>query len=84
MWFEPVIGDRKRIDVVITYNQFKYVIELKIWGGAKYFDKAKVQLANYLDREGLDEGYMLVHDFRTRYVQEVIQHDGKKLNVTYV
>ena len=88
MYREPVITDRRRLDVVITYNQFKYVIELKIWYGDAYFELAKTQLADYLEREKLDIGYMIVHDFRKkqhrRYTSELLTVNGKELKVYFV
>ena len=88
MYKEVVISDRKRLDVLITYNQFKYVIELKIWNGEAYYKQAQEQLVGYLNDEGLDDGYMIVHDFRKgehkRSMQERISVEGKELAVYFV
>jgi len=88
MYKEVVISDRKRLDVLITYNQFKYVIELKIWGGQAYYEEAQKQLAEYLEREGLDWGYMIIHDFRKgehlRGTEEQLTMCGKQLDVYFV
>ena len=32
---EVQISEEKRLDLVITYNNFKYIIEMKIWRGAQ-------------------------------------------------
>ena len=32
---EVQVSEEKRLDVVITYNSFKYIIEMKIWRGEK-------------------------------------------------
>ena len=46
---EVQISEEKRLDVVITYNSNKYIIELKVWRGEEYHEKGLKQLANYLD-----------------------------------
>ena len=88
MYREPVISDRRRLDMMVTYNQFKYVIELKIWDGEAYYEAAKQQLADYLERENLDVGYMLIHDFRKkqhrRFTNETVEVNGKVLRVYFV
>lgn len=88
MYREPVISDRRRLDVVITFHQFKYIVELKIWYGKAYYETAKVQLADYLERERLEVGYLIVHDFRKkqhrRNTSEKCTVKNKKLNVYFV
>ena len=59
---EPQISEEKRLDVVITYLQYKYVAELKIWYGQKAHEKGLIQLSNYLDSQALNEGYLLIFD----------------------
>ena len=59
---EPQISDEKRLDIVITYNQFKYIVELKIWYGDVAHEKGLTQLADYLDRQNLQLGYLLIFD----------------------
>lgn len=41
-----------------------YIIELKKWYGKEYHKKGLNQLGEYLEQYGLDEGYLLVFDFR--------------------
>ncbi len=60
---EVQVSEEKRLDVVITYNSFKYIIEMKIWRGLKYHETGLKQLCDYLDIQGLDKGYLLVFDF---------------------
>jgi len=88
MYKEPVISDRKRLDVLIIYHETKYVIELKIWRGQAYYDEAKEQLADYLEREGLAQGYMVIHDFRKQNHQrgevEQVFVDDKVIDVYFV
>lgn len=59
---EPQISEERRLDVVITYNQFKYVAELKVWYGQVAHEKGLNQLADYLERQELQTGYLLIFD----------------------
>ena len=56
---------RGRIDLLITHNQRKYVVETKVWRGEVSFQKGKRQLASYLKLESATEGYYVVFDHRT-------------------
>ena len=55
---------RGRMDIIITYNQQKYIIETKIWRGEHRYQAGKKQLAAYLRAEGVTEGYYVVFDHR--------------------
>ena len=57
-------GQEKRFDIVITYEKQMFIIELKIWYGEEYHKKGEIQLGEYLDQYNLDEGYLLIFDFR--------------------
>lgn len=83
---EVQISEEKRLDIVITYNSFKYIIELKIWNGQKYHEKGLKQLYSYIDNQGLSEGYLVVYNFNKgkEYRQEKVQINGKDIFVVYV
>ena len=55
---------RGRMDILITHNQQKYVVETKIWRGDSRYQAGKKQLAAYLRLEGAVEGYYVVFDHR--------------------
>ncbi len=55
---------RGRMDIIITYNQQKYIIETKIWRGDRRYQAGKKQLVTYLRSEGVTEGYYIVFDHR--------------------
>ena len=55
---------RGRMDLIITYNQEKYIVETKIWRGGNRYLAGKQQLAAYLKLEGAREGYYVVFDHR--------------------
>ncbi len=56
---------RGRMDLLITHNQRKYIVETKVWRGEVSYQKGKRQLASYLKLEGATEGYYVVFDHRT-------------------
>lgn len=62
---------RGRMDILITHNQRKYVIETKIWRGNSRYQAGKKQLAAYLKLEGTTEGYYVVFDHRQDPEQRV-------------
>ncbi len=61
---EVQVSEEKRLDVVITYGNQKYIIELKIWRGEEYHRQGIEQLWDYLDRQHQDKGYLLIYDFK--------------------
>ena len=69
---------RGRMDILITHNQQKYIIETKVWRGDSRYQAGKRQLAAYLKLEGTTEGYYVVFDHRQdpkpRVETETIDH----------
>jgi len=63
---EPQISEEKRIDIAITFFQYQYVVELKIWRGKKAHEEGLIQLANYLEKQSLDKGYLVIFDQRVK------------------
>ena len=55
---------RGRMDIIITHNQQRYIVETKIWRGDSRYQAGKRQLAAYLRVEGVTEGYYVVFDHR--------------------
>ncbi len=83
---EVQISEEKRLDVVITYNSFKYTIEMKIWRGQKYHEAGVKQLCDYLEIHGLDRGYLLIFDFNKNKEskEERTNIEGKDIFQVYV
>ena len=83
---EVKISEEKRFDVVIVYNNNKYIIELKIWRGEKYHQRGLQQLADYLDINEQNKGYLLIFNFNKdkEYKKEVINNDGKEIIAVFV
>jgi len=83
---EVETSEEKRLDIVVTYLQFKYIIELKIWRGEKQHKKGLDQLANYLDAHNIKEGYLLIFDTRKdkTWDTKIINHQGKEIFTVWV
>ena len=78
---EPETRHSNRMDIVVTYNSEKFVIELKIWRGGKYEQEGREQLCEYLEAQNLKKGYMLFFNFNKgkEYSLERIDVDGKEI-----
>ena len=83
---EVQISQEKRLDVIVTFNQYRYIVELKKWYGEVYHQKGIAQLADYLDIHGLNKGYLLIFDERRKKIwkEEVIQHEGKTIFAVWI
>jgi hypothetical protein len=83
-------GEEKRFDIVITYNKKMYIMELKRWQGEEYHQKGLLQLGEYLEQYGLEEGYLLIFDFRKvkselgRVEETVINFEDKEKRIVEV
>jgi energy-coupling factor transporter ATP-binding protein EcfA2 len=83
---EPQISDEQRLDVVITFYQYRYLAELKIWHGEVAHQKGLVQLSDYLDKTGMTEGYLIIfnHNKKKTWKTEWIDLKGKKVFAVWV
>ncbi len=61
---EVQISEEKRLDIVVTVGNNKYIIELKVWRGEKYHQEGIEQLCDYLERQNENQGYLLIYDLR--------------------
>lgn len=84
---EVQASEEKRLDIVITYLNEKYIIELKIWHGQEYHKKGIKQLDEYIISQGLNKGYLLIYNFNKskEYKNEEIYTDnGMRIFSVYV
>jgi AAA-like domain len=83
---EPQISEEKRLDVVITYYEHKYIAELKLWRGPKLHEKGLLQLADYLESQQLSEGYLLIFDHAEikKWTNDWITIQGKRIFMIWV
>ena len=83
---EPQISDEQRLDVVITFYQYRYLAELKIWHGEVAHQKGLTQLSIYMDNMGMKEGYLVIfnHNKKKTWKTEWIELTGKKVFAVWV
>ena len=85
---EVQVSEEKRIDVIVTFDNKKYIIELKIWRGEVYHREGIRQLCGYLDRQNENSGYLLIYDLRKESGRtgkwETIETEGKKIVAAWV
>lgn len=83
---EVETSEEKRLDIVVTYLQYKYILELKIWRGEKAHGKGLNQLANYLDIHSVEKGFLLIFDDRKNptWASKTIEHEGKEIFAVWV
>ncbi|MDM8562316.1 AAA-like domain-containing protein [Candidatus Marithioploca araucensis] len=84
--FIEVPSGAGRTDILIVYQNYRYLIETKVFSNNTLLKKGKGQLAEYLTSEGLDEGYYVVFsslhtDEDTLYFEDKIK--GKQI-YTYI
>ncbi len=74
------------MDILITYQAKRYVIELKRWYGQAYHQKGLQHLSDYLDIYGLKTGYLLIYDFNKgkSYKEEEVAFQDKHIFVVWV
>ncbi len=83
---EPNVSHERRMDIVITCQNKRYVLELKIWHGQKYHQEGLKQLSDYLDIYSLKEGYLLIFDFNKnkKYKKDLIPFEDKQIFAVWV
>jgi len=55
-------SSEKRLDLVVVFKNQKIVVEMKLWRGDSYYQRGVEQLLDYIDRENVDTGYLLIMD----------------------
>jgi hypothetical protein len=85
---EVQVSEEKRLDIVVTLDNKKYIIELKIWRGEAYHQEGILQLSGYLEAQNETTGYLLVYDLRKESgligKNELIETDGKTIFAAWV
>jgi hypothetical protein len=85
---EVQVSEETRLDIVVTFDNKKYIIELKIWRGASYHQDGIRQLCGYLEAQNETTGYLLIYDLRKESgligKSELIETDGKKILAAWV
>lgn len=83
---EVEISEEKRLDIVVTFYQHKYILELKLWRGPKKHKAGLKQLALYLDIHNVQKGFLVIFDTRKRKTWEtkLIAYQGKEIFTIWV
>ena len=83
---EVQTSEEKRLDIVATFNEHKYIIELKRWYGETYHTKGIKQLSNYLDIHGVRTGFLVIFEYnKTKsWRKEWIEYDDKRIFAVWV
>ncbi|MGD2085823.1 MAG: AAA family ATPase [Candidatus Aminicenantes bacterium] len=85
---EVEVSEEKRLDIVITFENQKYIVELKVWRGETYHQEGIRQLCDYLDRQNQTSGYLVIYDLRKEMgkqgVWEKIEKQGKEIYAAWV
>jgi len=85
---EVEVSEEKRLDIVITFENQKYIVELKIWRGETYHQEGIRQLCDYLDRQNQTSGYLVIYDLRKEMGKqgewEKIEKQGKEIYAAWV
>lgn len=82
---EMAVGNG-RVDLLVRFHDQETALELKTNRGKRSIEKGKEQLAGYLDRLGLSEGYLVLFDNSNSSWEEKIyikesDFKGKKLHL---
>ena len=83
---EPEISEERRMDIAVSFFQHKYVIELKMWRGNVAHKKGLVQLGDYLDRQDLPQGFLVIFEntVEKSWKKGWIRANGKKVFAVWV
>jgi len=85
---EVEISQEKRLDVVVTFSSQKYIIELKKWYGEEAHRKGLNQLADYLDRQDQNLGFLIIYDSRRKSDKigenEIVNIGSKQIFMVWV
>ncbi|MBM3198015.1 MAG: ATP-binding protein [Chlamydiae bacterium] len=77
----------KRVDLLITWKEQKFVIELKVLRGEADISSWLAQIAAYMDKSHAKEGYLVIFDRRKtksweeRIYQKEVVHQDKTISI---
>jgi hypothetical protein len=85
---EVEISEVRRLDIAVTFLEHKYIVELKKWYGQNAHQRGLRQLVDYLERQNLDSGYLVVFDTGRKSKKtgksETVTVDSKQIFTVYV
>ena len=83
---EVEISEERRMDIVVSFFQHKYITELKIWRGDVAHRRGLKQLSDYLERKFLDTGYLVIFEKTATksWKKGWIRSNGKRIFAVWV
>ena len=84
---EVQTSEEARLDIVITYFQHQYVLELKRWYGPQAHQRGLQQLSNYLDKQHQQKGYLVIFEGNNQqksWKKERIKFEDKNIFAVWV
>lgn len=78
---------RGALDLLIFFGTRRHLVEIKVRRDTRTEKKALTQVADYLDRAGLSEGWIVLFDPRKdltwskRLFHRKVRRDGKRIHV---
>ncbi|MCX4240728.1 ATP-binding protein [Paraliomyxa miuraensis] len=78
---------RRALDLAVEWRGQRHAIEVKIRRGTVTEERALDQVTDYLDRLGLEEGWLVMFDLRStaswaeRLTMREVEHRGKRVHV---
>ena len=83
---EVQTSEEKRLDIITTYFQHKYIIELKRWYGEESHKRGIAQLTDYLEIQDVQTGYLVIfeHNKVKSGRKEWIESNGKRIFAVWI
>ena len=83
---EVQTSEEKRLDIIATYNEHKYILELKRWYGEAYHEKGIKQLADYLEIHSMKTGFLVIFEYNKKksWHKEWIEYEDKRIFAVWV
>ena len=78
---------RRALDLLVEWGERRHAIEIKVRRDTETEDEALRQVADYLDRLGLDEGWLVMFDLRktlpwsARLTTRTVPVDGRQIHL---
>jgi len=85
-YVEVQTRNNTRMDVVVTFGNQVFIVELKVWHGRQYESNAYDQLAGYVKSQGQTTGYLISFCDLQKQPREgrTFTHDGIKIHETII
>ena len=85
-YVEPETRMDNRMDIVVTYGNEQFIVELKVWHGENYESEAMRQLSGYLETKREGKGYLISFSFNKNkeYSREWKKHEDKDIYAVVV